>query len=261
MGFSLVVAVVLVVLPLQACVKPNAAEVTVVKGWIGKAGQLDDPLKGTFKGGDDVFRNQNKSLTQTINELPTPEQIKKVPPELQTEINAAAARLRKQITFYDKITPVATSMAAKRTAAAQEIAALINYTRREVLSEDARNDLWDFGKDVLQETACELAWRYYMPENERKVVEAKLDTGAVALSYTDQIHNPADMTTGILLNAITSTAKGRSSAAMAWQDYATGLRDKAYALTRDGASVIKHPDGGDITFALIYFIGGCLKTP
>ncbi|WP_344149163.1 hypothetical protein [Kribbella yunnanensis] len=232
-----------------------------MKSWIGKASQLDDPLKGTFKGGDDVFRNQKKSLTQTINELPPPEQINKVSPELQAEIRAAAARVQVQITFYNKVDAVAASMATKRVVAAQEIPALINSTRRQLLTDETSDALWDFGRDVLQETACELAWRYYLRENEREAVTDQLTAGAVELSYTDQIRNPDDMTTDILLNAIASTAKSRFAPAMAWRDYADGLRQKAYTLTNNGAELIEHPDGGDFTFALLYFIGGCLNTP
>ncbi len=258
---ALSVAVVLAVLPLQACGKPTAAEIAVVKGWIGKTGQLDDPLKGTLKGGDDVFRTTNKSLTKTMNELPPPEQLKKMTPELQAEVRAAATRVRARITFYNGVNTVTTAMAAKRVAATQEIAELINYTRREVLTEDVRDAIWDFSKDVLQETACELAWRYHMRDSERQVVTNHLNAGTVKLSYVDQIPNPDEMRSGVLLNAIASTARSRFAPAMAWQDYAEGLRQKANTLTQDGAKVVTHPDGGDITFALLYFVGGCLNTP
>lgn len=258
---SLFVAVVLAVLPLQACGEPTAAEIAAVKGWIGKAGQLEDPLKGTLKGGDDVFRTTNKSLTKTMNELPPPEQLKKMSPELQAEVQAAAARVRARITFYNGVNTVVTAMAVKRATAAQEIAELINYTRREILTEDARDAIWDFGKDVLQETACELAWRYHMRDNERQVVTNQLNAGTVKLSYVDQIPNPDDMRSGVLLNAIASTARSRFAPAMAWRDYAEGLWQKAQTLTQDGAQVVTHPDGGDVTFALLYFIGGCLNTP
>jgi len=258
---ALFVVVVLAVLPLQACGEPTAAEIAAVKGWIGKTSQLDDPIKGTIRGGDDVFRTTNKSLTKTMDELPPPEQIKKMSPELQAEVQAASARVRARITFYNAVTTVTTTMAAKRASAAQEIAELINYTRREILTEDARDAIWDFGKDVLQETACELAWRYYMRDNERQVVTNQLNAGTVKLSYVDQIPNPDDMRSGVLLNAIASAARSRFAPVLAWQDYAEGLREKAQALTQDGAEVVNHPDGGDVTFALLYFIGGCLNTP
>ncbi|MET7281664.1 hypothetical protein ABZS29_25735 [Kribbella sp. NPDC005582] len=258
---ALTVAVVLAVLPLQSCGEPTAAEIAAVKGWIGKAGQLDDPIKGTIRGGDDVFRTTNKSLTKTMDELPPPEQIKKMSPELQAEVQAAAARVRARITFYNGVNTVTTAMAAKRVSAVQEIAELINYTRREVLTDDAKDAIWDFGKDVLQETACELAWRYYMRDDERQVVTNHLNAGTVKLSYVDQIPNPDEMRSGVLLNAIASAARSRFAPAMAWQEYAEGLRDKADKLTQDGAEVVTHPDGGDITFALLYFIGGCLNPP
>lgn len=257
---ALVVAVVLVVLPLQGC-KPTPSEVAAVKGWAGKAGQLDDPFKGPLKGGDDVFRSQNKSWTETIAQRPASGQIKKMSPELQAEVEAAAARAQLQVTFYNKVNTVATAMAVKRVTVTQTITELINSTRLEPLSDEAGDALLDFGKKVLQETACELAWRYYMGDNEKQVVTNQLNAGTLKLSYTNQIPDPAEMGSDVLLNAIASTAKSRFAPAMAWRDYADGLRQKAYTLTHDGTEVVKHPDGSDVTFAFLYFIGGCLNTP
>ncbi|MEV6415449.1 hypothetical protein [Kribbella sp. NPDC051718] len=260
---SLFAAVTMAALPLNMCSqKPNKAEVAAVEGWLGKAGKLDDPFKdGSFKVGDDVFRNQNKSLTETINELPTPDQINKVSPELQNEINAAAARVRSQLKFYDDVTAVSTAMAQQRVSATQELPQLIDSTSTVQLTEEAKDVLLDFSKDVLQEKACELAWKYYMQQNERDAVAGQLNTGTIKLSYLDQIQNQEDMTTTIFLNAIAGAARSRFSYALAWQDYANGLRKKAYALTGQGKNVITHPNGGDITFGLLYSIGGCTKSP
>lgn len=260
---SLFITLTMTALPLSMCSqKPTKAEVSAVEGWLGKANKLDDPLKGgSFKGGDDVFRNQNKSLTETINELPAPDQINKVSPELQNQINAAAARVRSQIKFYDDATAAATTMAQQRVSAAQELPQLIDSTRTQLLTEETKDALLDFSKDVLQETACELAWKYYMRQNERDAVAGQLNTGTVQLSYLNRIQDQEDMTTTIFLNAIAGAARSRFSYALAWQDYADGLRKKAYTLTHDGANVLTHPDGGDVTFGLLYFIGGCIKAP
>ncbi|MDX6261074.1 MAG: hypothetical protein QOH84_2762 [Kribbellaceae bacterium] len=260
---SLFVAVTMAALPLNMCSqKPTEGEVAAVKGWLGKAEQLDDPLRGgSLKGGDDVFRSQDKSLTETINELPAPDQINKVSQELQDEINAAAAKVRTQIKFYDEVDAVSTTMAQQRVSATQELPQLIESTRTELLTEETKDALLDFSKDVLQETACELAWKYYMRQNERDAVDGQLKAGTVKLSYPDQIPNQDDMTTAIFLNAIAGAARSRFSNVLAWQDYADGLRKKAYTLTHEGAEVIAHPDGGDVTFGLLYFVGGCIKSP
>ena len=180
-----------------------------------------------------------------------------------------AAKLRQLIelnTFQTAVEGIAAADSARFAQAQTSVVVITTEAGGAEQGEQAFDYMVEKGKELLSETACDVAWQQMVPSDRKDADD--LAAGGYRRSAPSTVPDLLSLTGEAAVQAIANSAQEDflrrfipGSAVIGWFEYAQGIYEKAEELTSTSGGPLVAPDGSSVTPALIYYARLCMKPP